>query len=29
MCGEGHNDWISDVSFHPLGTHLATCSGDS
>lgn len=29
MSGEGHNDWISDISFHPKGTHLATASGDS
>ncbi len=29
MSGEGHKDWISDISFHPQGTHLATCSGDS
>jgi len=28
MSGEGHNDWISDVAFHPLGTHLTTASGD-
>ena len=28
MSGEGHSDWISDVSFHPLGTHLATSAGD-
>ena len=28
MTGDGHNDWIADVAFHPLGTHLATSSGD-
>jgi WD40 repeat protein len=28
MTGDGHSDWISDVAFHPLGTHLATASGD-
>lgn len=29
MSGEGHQDWLADISFHPSGTRLATCSGDS
>ena len=29
MSGEGHKDWVSNLDFHPKGTHLATCSGDS
>eukprot|EP01016_Furgasonia_blochmanni_P012503 TRINITY_DN1619_c0_g1_i3.p1 TRINITY_DN1619_c0_g1~~TRINITY_DN1619_c0_g1_i3.p1 ORF type:complete len:436 (-),score=66.46 TRINITY_DN1619_c0_g1_i3:96-1403(-) len=29
MCGEGHRDWLSGIDFHPRGTHLATCSGDT
>lgn len=28
MSGEGHTDWISDIVFHPRGTHIATASGD-
>ena len=29
MSGEGHKDWVANVDFHPKGSHLATCSGDS
>ena len=28
MTGEGHEDWISEVQFHPSGDLLASCSGD-
>ena len=27
MSGDGHKDWISSLSFNPIGTHLATSSG--
>ncbi|KAM3599795.1 uncharacterized protein V6R79_011712 [Siganus canaliculatus] len=29
LTGEGHSDWLSDCSFHPDGSKLATTSGDS
>jgi WD40 repeat protein len=29
MSGEGHKDWVAGIDFHPKGSHLATCSGDS
>ena len=29
MSGEGHKDWVANLDFHPKGSHLATCSGDS
>ena len=28
MAGEGHTSWLSDVQFHPMGSHLVTASGD-
>jgi WD40 repeat protein len=28
MSGEGHQDWIGGVSFHPRASFLATASGD-
>lgn len=28
MSGEGHEDWIAGVDFHPDGNSLATGSGD-
>lgn len=28
MSGEGHQDWVGGVSFHPRGNFLATSSGD-
>lgn len=27
--GESHKDWVSGLDFNPIGTSLATCSGDS
>lgn len=28
MTGEGHEDWVSGVEFHPSGDLLASCGGD-
>lgn len=28
MVGEGHSSWLSDLHFHPHGSHLVTSSGD-
>lgn len=26
--GEGHEEWLSDIQFHPQGNQIATSSGD-
>lgn len=28
MTGEGHQNWIAGIDFHPAGSHLVTGGGD-